>query len=194
MAEAPASSESPAPISPSPEAVASPAPEVSSTTAPETVLSPENPSTPSPSRSEASEKQEIKAVLESPELGAIINADSRSTVFALDQSFTVLGDNGLTAKFTFNPSAAGVFNDVVVEVEIDGYVFEFEPANTKLFVGKNPDSLDFYALVGDATYVFDEYGNKWSESTLGKSRFVLEVVTETNGTSVKSAKLTLYSQ
>jgi RNA polymerase sigma factor (sigma-70 family) len=141
-----------------------------------------------------SKEEEIAAVLESPMVGAIINSDSRSRVFAIDQTYTATGNNGLTAKFNFNPSADKVFSDVLVEIEIDGYTFEFEPANIQLITGKNSDNRDIYMLVGDATYLYDEFGQKWSKSDLGKSRVVIEVSMEPNGTTVQAVKLGLYSK
>ncbi|CAB4628960.1 MAG: sigma-70 family RNA polymerase sigma factor [Actinobacteria bacterium] len=141
-----------------------------------------------------SEEEEIAAVLESPMVGAIINSDSRSRVFAIDQTYTATGNNGLTATFNFNPSADKVFSDVLVEIEIDGYTFEFEPANIQLITGKSSENRDIYLLVGDATYLYDEFGQKWSKSDLGKSRVVIEVSTEANGTTVQAVKLGLYSK
>jgi RNA polymerase sigma factor (sigma-70 family) len=141
-----------------------------------------------------SEKEEIKAVLESPAVGAIVNSDSRSKVFVLDQSYTAVGDNGLTAKFGFSPNSDRVFSNVIVEINLDGYVFEFEPANVQLVTGKNAENLDVYLLVGDATQIYDEFGKKWSKSELGKSRVVIEVVLQPNGRTVQSIDLALYSR
>jgi RNA polymerase sigma-70 factor (ECF subfamily) len=141
-----------------------------------------------------SEEAKVAAVLESPIVGAIINSDSRSRVFAIDQAYTAVGTNGLTAKFNFNPSADAVFTDVLVEIEVDGYTFEFEPASIQLITGKTSDNRDIFMLVGDATYLYDEFGQKWSKSDLGKSRVVIEVSMEANGTTVQAVKLGLYSK
>jgi hypothetical protein len=149
---------------------------------------------PTPSPSAKTQKDKIAAVLEAPNLTGIINSDSTSKVFAVDQAYTVVGDNGLTANFTFNPTSDAVFTDVLVEVEIDGFIFEFEPVNRELITGKNQDNLEVYLLIGDATYLFDEFGQKWSKSDLGKSRVVIEVVMAANGTTVNSVKLRLFSQ
>ena len=146
---------------------------------------------PSPTQSE---KEQIKAVLESPAVGAIVNSDSRSKVFVLDQSYTAVGDNGLTAKFGFSPNSDQVFSNVLVEINLDGYVFEFEPANVQLVTGKNAENLDVYLLVGDATQIYDEFGKNWSKSELGKSRVVIEVVLQPNGRTVQSIDLALYSR
>jgi RNA polymerase sigma-70 factor (ECF subfamily) len=146
---------------------------------------------PSPTQSE---KEEIKAVLESPAVGAIVNSDSRSKVFVLDQSYTAVGDNGLTAKFGFSPNSDRVFSNVLVEINLDGYVFEFEPDNVQLVTGKNAENLDVYLLVGDATQIYDEFGKRWSKSELGKSRVVIEVVLQPNGRTVQSIDLALYSR
>jgi hypothetical protein len=82
----------------------------------------------------------------------------------------------------------------LVEIEIDGYFFEFEPVNKQLIKGKNSEGRDVYVLVGDATYVYDEFGKKWSDSDLGKSIVKIEVVMEANGSTVKSVNLALYSR
>jgi RNA polymerase sigma-70 factor (ECF subfamily) len=139
-------------------------------------------------------KEQVEAVLSSPAAGTVFNADAKSRVFAIDQAYTAVGDNGLTARFTFNPSSEAVFIDPVVEVEIDGFLFEFEPVNRQLITGKNAENLDVYLLVGEATYLYDEYGKKWSESDLGKSSVKIEVVMEANGTTVKSIGLALFSR
>jgi RNA polymerase sigma-70 factor (ECF subfamily) len=176
-------------ISPTPNTDMSAEPDGTSST------EPTNPAvSPSPSPSEKTQKDKIAAVLEAPNLAGIVNSDSTSKVFAVDQAYTVVGDNGLTANFTFNPTSDAVFTDVLVEVEIDGFLFEFEPVNRELITGKNQDNLDVYLLVGDATYLFDEFGQRWSKSDLGKSRVVIEVAMEANGTTVNSVKLRLFSQ
>jgi len=141
-----------------------------------------------------SERENIRAVLSSPAIGEIMNADSRSTVFVLDQAYTAKGENGLSASFIFNPTAGLVFTDVLVEVELDDYLFEFQPTNVKLVKGSNQDNLDVYLLVGDATYVYDEFGQSWSQSELGKSIVKIEVIMEPNGRTVKSINLALYSK
>jgi RNA polymerase sigma-70 factor (ECF subfamily) len=141
-----------------------------------------------------SKKEQVEEVLSSPAAGAVFNADSKSRVFAVDESYTAIGGNGLTARFTFNPSSDLVFSDTVVEVEIDGFFFEFEPVNRQLITGKNAENLDVYMLVGDATYLYDEFGKKWSESDLGQSSVKIEVVMDSNGTTVKSINLALYSR
>jgi hypothetical protein len=87
-----------------------------------------------------------------------------------------------------------VFSNVLVEINLDGYVFEFEPANVQLITGKNAENLDVYMLVGDATQIYDVFGKKWSKSELGKSRVVIEVVMQPNGRTVESVKLALYSR
>jgi RNA polymerase sigma-70 factor (ECF subfamily) len=147
-----------------------------------------------PTPTQQSENDEIESILSGPALGGIVNSDSAAKVFVLDQTYTALGDNGLTATFTFNPSKANVFKDVTVEVAIDTFLFQFKPANIELITGKTAENLDLYMLVGDATYLFDENGRKWSETELGQSRIKIEVVMEANGTTVKSISLGLFSR
>jgi hypothetical protein len=149
---------------------------------------------PSPKASAKAEQEVIKSVLASPSAGAVYNSNSKSIVLVFDQNYTAIGDNGLKAYFTFNPTSPVVFSNVKVEVEIDGFVFDFKPANTELISGKNAANLDVYMLIGDATFLFDENGKNWSKSELGKSRVVIEVIMELNGQAVKSVNLALYSR
>jgi RNA polymerase sigma-70 factor (ECF subfamily) len=149
---------------------------------------------PSPSTAAKSQREKVAEVLESPAAGVIFNSDSMSRVFAIDQNYTARGDDGLTARFTFNPSSDNVFSKILVEIEIDGYFFEFEPVNRQLITGQNVDGRDVYMLVGDATYIYDEFGHKWSKSDLGQAILKIEVVMEENRTTVKSVNLALYSR
>jgi hypothetical protein len=162
--------------------------------APEATTTTSSLKAPIPAPSTQAEQEEIKAVLESPSVEGIFNSDSKSTVLVFDQNYTAIGDNGLTAKFTFNPTSTAVFTGVKVEIDIDGYIFDFKPTNTLLFAGKYADKEDVYILVGDATYLYDEYGKKWSKSDLGKSRIKIEVVMEPNGTSVKTISLAMLAR
>jgi RNA polymerase sigma-70 factor (ECF subfamily) len=155
---------------------------------------PEDSASAGPSPSVKSKKEQIEAVLSSPAAGALFNSDAKSMVFAVDQSYTAIGENGISAQFTFNPTSDAVFSDLMFEVELDGYFFEFEPVNREQVTGKNSENLDVYLLLGDATYVYDEFGKKWSESELGQSRVMIEVVMEPNGTTVKSIKLALVNR
>ena len=148
-------------------------------------------STPTPTPTAQAEKEEVKAVLNSPALGGIFNSDSMSKVVVFDQEYSAIGDNGLIARFTFNPISDEVFTNVRVEVEINNYFFDFKPTNTIEFSGKNAEKLDVYVLVGDATFVYDEFGRTWSKSDLGKSRIKIEVVMEPTGTTVKSINLVM---
>ncbi len=138
-------------------------------------------------------KDPIEKVLTGPALGGIMNADSSSKVFVLDQTYTAVGDNGLSAKFTFNPTSDAVFSSVVVKVALKDFVFDFKPVNPTLVAGKNDDGLDVYMHVGKAPYLFDEYGQKWTETEAKNATFKLEVVMERDGTTVKEIKLALYT-
>jgi RNA polymerase sigma factor (sigma-70 family) len=149
------------------------------------------PGAPSPTPSTQAEQDEIRAVLGSPSVSGVFESNSRSVVLVFDQSYRAIGANGLKASFTFNPTSTVVFSNVKVEVEIDGYTFDFMPSKSELFSGQNGDKEDVYILVGDATYLYDESGKKWSQSDLGKSRVKIEVVMESNGTAVKSIDLVM---
>jgi RNA polymerase sigma-70 factor (ECF subfamily) len=147
--------------------------------------------TPSPTPSSKAAKEAIQAVLEGPSAGELYNSNLKSMLLVIDQNYAVIGENGLTATFAFNPTTPGVFSNVSVEVKIDTYSFEFKPTNTQLISGKNGDGQDVFILLGDAKYIFDESGKKWSNSDLGKSRIKIEVVMQTNGTTVKSMDLVM---
>jgi RNA polymerase sigma-70 factor (ECF subfamily) len=151
-------------------------------------------STPTPTPSATAVKKAIETVLESPSAGALYNSDAKSMILVIDQNYAVIGDNGLTATFTFNPTTPAVFSNVNVDIKIESYAFEFKPTNTQLISGKNGNNQDVHILVGDATYLFDESGKKWSKSDLGKSRIKIEVVMEPNGTAVKSINLVMLTR
>ena len=153
-----------------------------------------SPSTPAATPSAQSQKKQINAVLESPSVGAIYNSDSKSIVLVFDQNYTAIGDNGLTATFTFNPTSTTLFTGVKVEIDIDGNIFYFEPANVQVISDKNPDREDLYILIGDATFLYDEFGKKWSNTDLGQSRIKIEVVMEANGTAVKTISLAMLAR
>jgi hypothetical protein len=137
-------------------------------------------------------KDPIEKVLTGPALGGIMNADSRSKVFVLDQNYTAVGENGLTAKFIFNPTSEAVFSSVVVQIDLKNFVFDFKPINPMLVSGKNEDGLDVYIHVGQAPFLFDEYGEKWTETEAKNATFKLEVIMERDGTTAKEIKLALY--
>ena len=151
-------------------------------------------STPSPTPSSKTARQAIEAVLAGPSAGGVYNSDVKSMVLVIDQNYAVIGENGLTATFTFNPTNSAVFSNVNVEVKIETYSFEFKPTNTQLVSGKNGNGQDVYILVGDATYLYDESGKKWSKSELGQSRIKIEVVMEPNGAVVKSIDLVMLAR
>jgi hypothetical protein len=149
---------------------------------------------PSPIPSAQAEKEEVEAILKSPALGTIYNSDSTSKVLAFDQDYTAIGDNGLIARFTFNPTSDQIFTNIRIEVEIGNHFFEFKPANTQVISGKYAPDQAVYILVGDATYVYDEFGRTWSKSDLGKARIKVEVTMEPNGTTVKSISLVMLAR
>jgi RNA polymerase sigma-70 factor (ECF subfamily) len=144
-------------------------------------------STPKPS------KEAIEKVLAEPSLGGIMNSDSRSKVFALDQDYTAVGDNGLTAKFTFNPSSETPLVSVRAEIKLEDIVFTFAPTNGGVLTGKTNDGLDLFIFSGQAPYLFDSTGKKWSETASTNARFIIQVVMAKNGVDVKEITLSLNS-
>ncbi|CAN1488987.1 RNA polymerase sigma-70 like domain [Microbacteriaceae bacterium] len=135
----------------------------------------------------------IEKVLTEPGLGGVMNSDSRSKVFVLDQDYTAVGDNGLTAKFTFNPSADDPFRSVRAEIKLEDMVFTFAPTNPGFLNGKTNDGLDFFVFSGQASYLFDSTGKKWSETASTNARFIIQVIMQRNGVDVKEITLSLNS-
>jgi hypothetical protein len=204
MAEAPASSgatqDSSSQATPSPEAATgettdaatdSQASESETPGASSPSQSAESVSNPKPTPSKPA-KDPVQQILEGPALGSIMNADAGSRIFVLDQQFTAVGENGLTAKFTFNPASAAVFAGVRVEFKLEDMVFDFVPTNSTLITGKNEFGDEIYMFVGQAPFLFDGYGQKWTETEAKNATFKLEVIMESNGIDVKQIKLALY--
>jgi RNA polymerase sigma factor (sigma-70 family) len=136
---------------------------------------------------------EIERVLSAPSLGGVMDADSRSKVFVLDQDYTAVGDNGLTARFTFNPSADSPFFAVRAEIKLSDMVFKFTPTNAGILKGKTNDGLDLFIYSGQAPYLYDSTGKTWSETVTRNARFIIQVVMEKNGVDVKEITLSLNS-
>jgi hypothetical protein len=135
----------------------------------------------------------IEKVLTEPSLGGIMNSDSRSQVFVLDQDYTVVADNGLTARFTFNPTADRAFFGVKAEIEASELVFTFTPTNAGILKAKTTDGLDVFIYSGQAPYLFDATGKRWTETVTRDARFIIQVIMDKNGTSVKEITLSLNS-
>jgi len=144
-------------------------------------------STPKPSK-EATEK-----VLAEPSLGGIMNSDSRSRVFALDQDYRAVGDNGVTTKFTFNPSSETPFVSVRAEIKLDEMVVSFAPTNAGVLIGKTNDGLDLFTFSGQTPFLFDSTSKKWTEISSKNARIVIQVVMAKNGVDVKEITLSLNS-
>jgi hypothetical protein len=136
-------------------------------------------------------KDPVEKVLDGPALGDIMNADSRSMVFVLDQTYTAVGENGLTARFSFNPTSETLFSGVIVEVELEDLIFDFRPVSSVIFSGKNAAGLDAFIFEGKVPTLTDASGKKWSETVAKGAIFVIEVTMEPNGTSVKSITLAM---
>lgn len=150
----------------------------------------DQPETPSDSARAAIDP--IQKVISGPALGAIMNADSNSRIFALDQMYTAVGENGLTAKFIFNPSSDEVFSAVLVQIALKDFVFDFKPVNPVLISDRNAEGYKVYMHVGQAPFLFDQFGEKWTETEAKNATFKLEVIMDRNGIDVKEIKLALY--
>jgi RNA polymerase sigma-70 factor (ECF subfamily) len=139
-------------------------------------------------------KSPIETALSAPALGGIMNADSRSLVFVLDQKYTAVGDNGLIVSFTFNPTSEAVFSGVEGQVQVDDLRFAFSLVNTILISGKDGQGEQVFMFVGEIGQLTDPSGKNWSQTDLGKSKLKIEVLMEANGTTVKSINLALISR
>jgi RNA polymerase sigma-70 factor (ECF subfamily) len=137
-------------------------------------------------------KSPIETALSAPSLGGIVNADSRSLVFVLDQTYTAVGENGLIVSFTFNPTSQAVFSGVEGQVQIENLRFTFKPVNPVLISGKNAQDEQVLMFVGDVGELTDPSGKNWSQTDLGKSKVKIEVLMEPNGVAVKSIKLLIF--
>jgi RNA polymerase sigma-70 factor (ECF subfamily) len=137
-------------------------------------------------------KSPIETALSSPALGGIINADSRSFVFVLDQNYTAVGENGLIVSFTFNPTSQDVFSNLEGQVQIDNLRFTFNPVNPLLISGKNGQGEQVFMFVGEIGQLTDPSGKNWSQTDLGKSKVKIEVLMESNGVAVKSINLLIF--
>jgi hypothetical protein len=137
-------------------------------------------------------KSPIETALSAPALGGIINADSRSFVFVLDQTYTAVGENGLIVSFTFNPTSQAVFSSVEGQVQIDNLRFTFKPINPVLISGKNAQADQVFMFVGDVGELIDPSGKNWPQTDLGKSKVKIEVSMESNGVTVKSINLLIF--
>jgi hypothetical protein len=135
----------------------------------------------------------IERVLTEPTLGGIMNSDSKSTLFVLDQDYTAVGQNGLTAKFTFNPTRELVFSKVTAEISLENMTFGFTPSNSGILKSKTSEGLDLYIFSGQAAYLFDAAGNRWTETTSTNARFIIQVIMDKNGSTVKEVILSLNS-
>jgi RNA polymerase sigma-70 factor (ECF subfamily) len=139
-----------------------------------------------------SKKSPIETALSAPALGGIINADSRSFVFVLDQTYTAVGENGLIVSFSFNPTSQAVFSNVEGQVQIEDLRFTFNPVNPVLISGKNGQSEQVFMFVGEIGQLTDPSGKNWSQTDLGKSKVKVEVLMQSNGVTVKSINLLVF--
>jgi hypothetical protein len=137
-------------------------------------------------------KSPIETALSVPALGGIINADSRSLVFVVDQTYTAVGENGLIVSFSFNPTSQTVFSNVEGQVQIENLRFTFNPVNPLLISGKNGQGEQVFMFVGDVGELTDPTGKNWPQTDFGKSKVKIEVLMEPNGVTVKSINLLIF--
>ena len=135
----------------------------------------------------------IEKVLSGPSLGGVMDSDSKSKVFVLDQDYTAVGENGLTAKFTFNPTDDTPFSNVSAEINLEDMVFTFNPTDAGVLVGKTPEGLDLFIFSGQTSYLYDATGKIWTKTASTNARLIIQVIMEPNGTAVKEITLSLNS-
>jgi RNA polymerase sigma factor (sigma-70 family) len=138
-----------------------------------------------------SREAEAEKAPSGPELGSITNANVGSRVFSLGERYTAVGDNGLTAKFSFNPTAEIMFTDISVEILLKDQVFGFSPVGTQVIEGKTQEGLRVLLLSGQAPYLFDESGKKWTETVARNATLGILVVLEKNGFDIKEVMISL---
>ena len=122
-----------------------------------------------------------------------MDADSRSQVFVLDQNYRVVADNGLIARFTFNPTADTPFFAVWGEITVSNQMFTFTPNDAGILTGKTNDGLDLFIYSGQAPFLYDSKGKTWTETVTRNARFIIQVIMEPNGVDVKEITLSLNS-
>ena len=120
-----------------------------------------------------------------------MNANVCSRVFSLGQSYTAVGDNGLTAKFSFDPKAEKVFTDISVEISLKNQVLDFNLSGTQVIEGQNQEGLRVLLLSGRTPYFFDESSKSWTETVARNASLGIVVVLEKNGFDIKEVIVSL---
>jgi RNA polymerase sigma-70 factor (ECF subfamily) len=123
------------------------------------------------------------------EPGGIFSSDSKTKAFVLDQRYTAVGDNGLTVKFTFNPTEKIAIKEVSAEISLENMSFGFLPTDGGVFTGLTDELLEIYVYSGKSPYVYDSRGKKWTETASTNAGFVIQVVMEKNRVDVRSITL-----
>jgi RNA polymerase sigma-70 factor (ECF subfamily) len=123
------------------------------------------------------------------EPGGIFSSDSKTKAFVLDQRYTAVGENGLTVKFTFNPTEKIAIKEVSAEISLENMSFGFLPTDGGVFTGLTDELLEIYVYSGKSPYVYDSRGKKWTETASTNAGFVIQVVMEKNRVDVRSITL-----
>jgi RNA polymerase sigma-70 factor (ECF subfamily) len=126
-----------------------------------------------------------------PDLGSIMNADVGSRVFSLGDRYTAVGDNGLTAKFSFDPRAEKMFTDISVEISLKNQVLDFNLSGTQVIEGQSQEGLRVLLLSGRAPYFFDESSKSWTETVARNATLSILVMLEKNGFDIKEVMISL---
>jgi RNA polymerase sigma factor (sigma-70 family) len=126
-----------------------------------------------------------------PDPGSVMNANVGSRALTFGERYTAVGANGLTAQFSFDPTAEAMFTDMAVELSFRGKTLEFNPTKYQIAQGKNQQGNRVILLTSEAPYLFDDFGQEWTETVTRNSYFKLFVTLESNGIDIKEAMVSL---
>jgi len=127
-----------------------------------------------------------------PDLGPIMNANVGSRVFSLGEQYTAVGENGLTVKFNFDPTASNMLSNISAEIAQKDQLFGFKLVETQVIDGVNQDGRRVLLLSGQAPFLIDEYGQKWTDTVARNASLRILVVLEKNGFDIKEVMVGLY--
>jgi RNA polymerase sigma-70 factor (ECF subfamily) len=116
---------------------------------------------------------------------------SKSRILFQDQVIKATSRDGISAEFTFNPTAEKPFTEVSALITINDILFMVYPETAEWVVAIDPQGLEHYVYFGSMKYVFDENGKVWSESKLAKGSLRIEVIMDRTGVKVQEVILNI---
>ena len=136
-------------------------------------------------------EEEVKKAPSDSDLASIMNANVGSRVFSAGERYTAVGENGLTAKFSFDPRAESMFTDISVEISLKNQAFSFSPAGIQVIEGQNQEGLRVLLLSSRTPYLFDESGKMWTETVARNATLGILIVLQKNGFDIKEVMISL---